>query len=364
MSDHLDHRREGAPGRESAFEKQAIKSISNRGGGRNQIDFDAINARLLVDFLGTLKQWLPNGRREGSEYCVGSLAGEHGNSLKINWRTGVWKDFASGEGGSDPVSLYAAMRGISMGEAAKQLDGGLEWSRQHAGAPRPCRLQEPLALPKDFRTGTRQELQTVADLRRVDFWAAATAQQNRVLRFGTVCGFPCWIVTDESRKVAEARRMDGLMFPSWGSLGERKAHTIRGSSKAWPAGLMMPNDLTRYFQKVLLVEGSGDLVAAYHFVHEGTQDWLPVAMLGASSKLAPEALLMLEGKRVRIVPHADNAGEVAARSWSNQLRAAGIIADWFDLGGLRKISGEAVKDLNDCTDIHSSDAAELEGLLK
>ena len=219
-------------------------------------------------------------------------------------------------------------------------------------------------MPQDFRVGTRQELQTVADLRRLDFWAVATAQQNRVLRFGTVCGFPCWIVTDESQKVAEARRMDGLMFPAWGRLGERKAHTLRGSSKAWPAGLMMPNNLSSYFQKVLLVEGSADLLAACHFIHNGTQDWLPVAMLGASSKLATGALSMLKGKRVRIVPHVDKPGEGAARSWCNQLRAAGITADWFDLGGLRKASGEAVKDLNDCTDIHAGDAAELEGLLK
>ena len=245
MSDlSFNHKREGAPGEESAFDNQSAKSLSHKVNGGNRIDFDAINTRLLADYLGTLKQWFPNGKKIGADWCVGSLAGEPGESLRIHVRKGVWKDFASGEGGSDPVSLYAAMRRISMGEAAKQLGGGFEWSRQHAGAPTPCRLEEPLALPKDFRVGTRQELQTVADLRRLDFWAVATAQQNRVLRFGTVCGFPCWIVTDESQKVAEARRMDGLMFPAWGSLGERKAHTLRGSSKAWPAGLMMPNNLT------------------------------------------------------------------------------------------------------------------------
>jgi hypothetical protein len=365
MSDHsFDHKREGAPGKESAFKKQSAKNLSHKVNGGNRIDFDAINAELLSDYLAVLTRWLPNGRREGSEYCVGSLAGEPGNSLKINWRTGVWTDFASGEkGGSDPVSLFAAIHGLSQAEAAKRL-GGFAVCMNHAVVPSRHQAQELLRMPGDFRTGTRQELQTVADLRRVDFWPVATAQQNRVLRFGTVCGFPCWIVTDESQKVAEARRMDGLMFPGWGSLGERKAHTLRGSSKAWPAGLMMPNNLTSYFQKVLLVEGSADLLAACHFVHNGTQDWLPVAMLGASSKLAAEALLMLKGKRVRIVPHVDKPGEGAARSWGNQLRAAGITADWFKLGGLRKASGEAVKDLNDCTDIHAGDAAELEGLLK
>ena len=364
MRDYLDDKREGAPRQESAFENQVGYILPHKGHGGNGINFDSINAELLGDYLAVLTRWLPNGRREGSEYCVGSLAGEPGNSLKINWRTGVWKDFASGEkGGSDPVSLFAAIHGLSQAEAAKRL-GRFAVCINHAVAPSRHQAQELPRMPQDFRTGTRGDLQTVADLRRVDFWAVATAQQNRVLRFGSVCGFPCWIVTDDSQKVAEARRMDGLTFPAWESLGERKAHTLRGSSKAWPAGLMMPNNLTPYFQKVLLVEGSADLLAAFHFVHNGTQDWLPVAMLGASSKLATEALSMLKGKRVRIVPHVDKAGECAARSWYNQLKAAGIIADWFNLGGLRKASGEAVKDLNDCTDIHPNDATELEDLLK
>lgn len=87
------------------------------------IDFDSINARLLADYLGVLKQWLPNGKKIGANWCVGSLAGEPGESLKIHARKGVWKDFASGEGGADPVSLYAAIHGIGQGEAAKRLGG-------------------------------------------------------------------------------------------------------------------------------------------------------------------------------------------------------------------------------------------------
>ncbi len=117
-----DHKREGAPRQESAFENQVGYILPHKGHGGNSIDFDAINAELLGDYLTVLERWLPNGRREGSEYCVGSLAGEPGNSLKINWRTGVWKDFASGEkGGSDPVSLFAAIHGLSQAEAAREL---------------------------------------------------------------------------------------------------------------------------------------------------------------------------------------------------------------------------------------------------
>ncbi|MBF0562649.1 MAG: hypothetical protein HQL37_11640 [Alphaproteobacteria bacterium] len=70
---------------------------------------------------GLLARWFPAGKREGHEFCVGSLQGEPGRSLKINLRTGVWADFAAGQGGSDPVSLAAAMAGSSQGEAARRL---------------------------------------------------------------------------------------------------------------------------------------------------------------------------------------------------------------------------------------------------
>jgi hypothetical protein len=87
-----------------------------------KIDFNAINERLLSNYLATLQQWFPNGQKLGAEWCVGSLSGERGKSLKIHVRKGVWKDFSSGEGGSDPVSLYAAIHGITQAESASRLD--------------------------------------------------------------------------------------------------------------------------------------------------------------------------------------------------------------------------------------------------
>jgi len=84
---------------------------------------ESANETALADFLGLLHQWLPNGKKHGQEWCVGSLSGEPGDSLKINIQKGVWKDFASGEGGSDPVSLYAALHHTGMLDAAKAILG-------------------------------------------------------------------------------------------------------------------------------------------------------------------------------------------------------------------------------------------------
>jgi hypothetical protein len=167
MSEHPDHKREGAPRTESAFEKQAGYILPYKGNGGNRIDFDAINAELLGDYLAVLTRWLPNGRREGSEYCVGSLAGEPGDSLKINWRTGVWTDFASGEkGGSDPVSLYAAIHKISQGEAAKRLSGNQ--------APSP-RAQKPTPPNEDGYTPASV---TVGEMPKLPLTPEASVEYN------------------------------------------------------------------------------------------------------------------------------------------------------------------------------------------
>ena len=274
------------------------------------------------------------------------------------WR---WKCHASC-GGGDEVALIERVENLSRTSAIARLrelvlDSTLDWDSGAASKP------EETIFPADLHRGCRAELECVAALRKVDFWAVATMQQNGVLRFGTVCSSSCWIVMDDSRLCAEARRMDGALFPALGSLPERKAHTLKGSKKNWPVGISLPADLTKHFRKVLLLEGSGDLVAGYHFALVGPADWLPIAILGASVRgLDPNALLLLNGKRVRIVPHCDAAGRRAAELWAEEIAQAGCEVDGFSLEGLRKQDGTLLGDLNDATEILPADAAQLEGL--
>jgi len=274
------------------------------------------------------------------------------------WR---WKCHASC-GGGDEVALIERAENLSRTDAIARLrelaaPPVLDWDS--GGASKSAEV----IFPSDLRSGNRAELECVAALRKVDFWAVATMQQNGVLRFGTVCSSPCWIVMDDSRLCAEARRMDGAFFPAVGPLSERKAHTLRGSKKNWPVGISLPADLTKHFSKVLLLEGSGDLVAGYHFALAGPADWLPIAILGASVRgLDPAALLLLSGKQVRIVPHCDAAGRNAAELWAAEIAQAGCAVDGFSLEGLRKQDGTFLGDLNDATEILPADAAQLEGL--
>jgi hypothetical protein len=325
---------------------------------------DALKSRLPLPELLVRLGLFSSPPGSGSHRCP--LHGEvKGAAFSITHteKSWLWNCYGACGGGGDEITLIERHLGVPRWGAIRHyaaLCGDAVESPQQAVNTKP----REVLFPGDLRLGTRTELEAVAALRKVNFWAVAAMQQGGVLRFGTVCGQPCWIVTDPSRLCAEARRLDGKWFEASGKLGSRKAHTLPGSVKNWPVGLLLDGLLNEHFKKVLWVEGSGDLAAGYHFaVHSA--DWLPVAMLGASMKqLHPEALQWLKGRQVRLVPHADTAGRSAADRWGGLLDALGCPVDVFELEGLRCADGSPVKDLNDCTDLHPDHQSEIKALLK
>jgi twinkle protein len=66
---------------------------------------------------------LPNGARKGSEWRVGSIHGEAGDSLRVvlvGEKAGLYKDFASGDKGGDLIDLWAAVHNVSISDAMRQ----------------------------------------------------------------------------------------------------------------------------------------------------------------------------------------------------------------------------------------------------
>ncbi len=132
--------------------------------------FDDVNTAALAAYPGLLSQWFPKGHLCGYEFCVGNLKGDKGESLSINIRTGVWSDFAEEHGGSDPVSLYAAINRLQQGEAKNRLAEELSLATDHNGARRQQRPSKPRSngrrrrqkvIPEpelDDRTRTRIEM--------------------------------------------------------------------------------------------------------------------------------------------------------------------------------------------------------------
>jgi hypothetical protein len=89
----------------------------------SSIDFARINAVALGALPVLLERWFPDGRRRGLEFLARNPTRDdrRPGSFSINLRTGCWGDFAAGDKGGDPISLFAYLRNIGQGEAAREL---------------------------------------------------------------------------------------------------------------------------------------------------------------------------------------------------------------------------------------------------
>ena len=278
-----------------------------------------------------------------------------------------WKCHAGcGEGG--PVELLSRVLDIPESEACRRL---LELAgNTHdaaVSAPRPRRAPKipparRLLLPVGMRCGEREDLEAVAESRRLSVAGIQLASARGLVWFASPRGCRAWIVTDMARTNAQARRLDGT---TWEHIGGVKAWTLPGSRAPWPIGTREAAN----FPFVVMVEGAPDLLAAHHFIaaEHREHDVAAVAMLGASNNIPDDALKVFQGKHVRIFPHADPAGRLAAVVWTQQLERVGCNVDAFDFEGLRCLDGSPVNDLNDFANIapssYQAEATELERIM-
>lgn len=91
------------------------------------INFAAVNALCLSRFDSLLATWLPDGRLWGREWVAlnPTRADRRSGSFRINVDTGRWADFATGDRGGDPISLFAYLNNLSQSLAARELKAQL-----------------------------------------------------------------------------------------------------------------------------------------------------------------------------------------------------------------------------------------------
>jgi putative DNA primase/helicase len=124
---------------------------------------------------------LPNGRRDGAEWRIGSTLGEPGNSLSVRLigkKSGVWADFATGQNG-DALDLVREVLGVDMPAAMRWAchwlgiePGGAPVARRPALPPKVKPIPNPGAWRKTWQAG-RPIAGTLAELylaaRRLSF---------------------------------------------------------------------------------------------------------------------------------------------------------------------------------------------------
>lgn len=167
----------------------------------NKLDFAAINDALNPNVV--VPQWLPGGELRGTEYVVANPTRNDRNpgSFTINLRKGVWKDYATGDGGADLVSLYAYLyHGDDQGEAARELaeNNGIKLdneARERASNNKVAKLDEVrpeciFPIPADARQPTFRHPR----------WGQPTAQWLYSDRDGRAMMYVCRFDPEGERK--------------------------------------------------------------------------------------------------------------------------------------------------------------------
>jgi hypothetical protein len=170
----------------------------------------------------------------------------------------------------------------------------------------------------------------------------------------------CWRFGDSRN--GSFRRMDGAPFRIKGECVKAEAET---HGDAWHQLIGLDDVVENDRGQILLIpEGSKDALAALHFA--AAEDKLlemgVVAALGSAVKPTPDDIEKLRGRRIRIFPDVDNAGQNAAVRIGQGIATLAAEVQVFDFVGLNRDDGKPVKDLFDLTRIDYDDFEANRGL--
>jgi twinkle protein len=115
-------------------------------------DIIAIKQGLAQRSHDVAEMLLPRGHKEGNEWRCGNLQGEPGQSLGVHLtghKAGIWKDFATGEGG-DLIDLWQQTKGLTFVEVLDRARGflGLEAPKRYHQPPTPKKTYKVPPQPK------------------------------------------------------------------------------------------------------------------------------------------------------------------------------------------------------------------------
>lgn len=275
------------------------------------MNYDAIKTAALRACPGLLFAWLPGGRLHGTEYDVLNPTRDDrttGN-FRINVMTGKWADFATGEGGGDLISLRAYLDGVSQSDAAADIERQLGLAGQDIDPA----IAPFLATLAGGRTPPVVETD-ICCMPVPDTAPPAPLPHGRAIwTYTNACGELLGYVVRQDRPDG---KKDFRPLTYWKVGGWQK--------KSWPrpAPLYRQNRLAEYlYAPVLVVEGEKTCDAA----ESRFLDFVSVTWPGGSARAGHADWSVLAGRRVWLLPDADEPGKKAMSAVAEALR--GIVAE-------------------------------------
>jgi hypothetical protein len=305
------------------------------------------DAETMLDYLGI--EYRAKGKFQSPFRADANPSCELHNDVLVDRSTGDRLD---------AIAIFAAAQGISNGDAIARLYDGIAGrgsvapsiprSPRKPSPPKPDYDAEAESKRREWQgrliPATWNDCARIAEIRGLDVQAMRLAADAGNL-FKAICwGRVAFVVTDSSRLNAKARRLDGK---PWGGSSPAKSRNLPGSINGHPIGLTETIDKPG----IALVEGEGDYLAAWHclYVLGGHSSVTPVCLGGSNVEIPESYRRYFTGKRVRIFPHADSAGDGAVLRWVKTLTAWGVKTDVFPFTGMTRKDGAPVNDLGDFT---------------
>lgn len=163
-------------------------------------DISSVKRMLASQAREVAAYLLPAGVMEGREFCIGSVRGEAGKSLKVctsGSNAGIWSDFAEGgEANGDLLDLWCAVKGVDLPEA-------LSAARSYLGVESPMfakpdrswrRPPPPKAKPPEPKSPVTEYLMGERRLSSAALYAYRIGENGRTIVFPSyVNGELCFV---------------------------------------------------------------------------------------------------------------------------------------------------------------------------
>lgn len=282
-----------------------------------------LSAMLAADIEAVCRHYLPNGRRNGNYWQVGSTAGEEGASLRVNlagrWR-GYWRDWANPKDRGRPLDLIRAVRSFTtIGEAANEARRFLalpEYERPRCG-PRP-----PGGAP-DKQKGLERVLAGAEPIRPDDPAGRYLASRGLAIEDARAAGLrfrpDTWVQLDGEKRelpalLAPIRALDGTLegmqriFVTADGAKARIADPKRTSGRLYTGAVWWrASEAPRH---ILLLEGIEDALAVRRALRGEHRRHIALAAAISAGRVhnvgLPDTV-----SRVTLIQDRDRAGEAA-----------------------------------------------------
>ena len=278
-----------------------------------KIDFKAINESVLAQYPGILQSWLPDGEIKAGRYHAlnPTRPDEKKGSFSIEISSGLWADFATTDSGNDPISLYAYINTLSMGDAAKALDNGHGKVQPNGrsvqaakpSAPKPPTWQAILPVPAGAPAFPANHPSHGA-------WSQVWQYNNAE---GQLLSIVCRFDPAEGKK-----QICPLTYCTDGQRSEWRWQGIPKPRPLYNLHLLAQ----RPAANVIIVEGE----KAAQFVQDRTEDFVVMTWMNGTNAAKHTDWTPLNGRKIVIWPDNDAPGVQAALDVTNLLAkiAAGV----------------------------------------